>query len=253
MSQPAGWRETAATIMPAAVPAVMLPVFRYTVRRFGGRRGYQAGFAAYWALCWTLALAVAGRRRLVELWQVPGTAEPRHRPLYRGVLLLPPAGAIATELIPNARKAGTTAALAAVGIGVTNALAEEALWRGVPLAVFPDRKVRGWLWPSLGFIAWHLVPLSVRPHPRGRWPVLLGAGLIGLGYGWAAQETGSLLAVSIAHAATDSCGVRAARTIWLATDSGQKPRPFPAGRGNNRAGDRGAATRHDNGGGMRHR
>jgi len=156
---------------------------------------------------------------------------------WSGALLVPPAGAIATELIPNARKAGTTAALAAAGIGVTNALAEEALWRGVPLAVFPGRQVRGWLWPSLGFIAWHLVPLSVRPHPRGRWPVLLGAGLIGLGYGWAAQKTGSLLAVSMAHAATDSCGVRAARTIWLPSDSGQKPRPFPPWRENNRAGD----------------
>jgi len=237
MSQAATWRRTAAAVMPAAVPAAMLPVFRYAVRRFGDRRGYQAGFAAYWAVCWGVALAVAGRHRLVELWRAPGTAAQGQRPLVWSVLLVPPAGAIATELIPNARKAGTTAALASVGIGVTNALAEEALWRGVPLAIFPGRKIKGWLWPSLGFVAWHLVPLSVRPHPRGRWPVLLGAGLIGLGYGWAAQKTGSLLAVSMAHAATDSCGVRAARTIWLPSDSGQKPRPFPPWRENNRAGD----------------
>lgn len=207
------WRRAAAAAMPAAVPALMVPVFRYTVRRFGKRRGYQAGFGAYWALCWSLALAVAGRRRLVDLWRVPGPAA-RGRLLRWSVLLVPPAGAIAVELIPNARKAGPTAALTAVGIGVTNALAEEALWRGVPLAVFPDRKILGWLWPSLGFTAWHLVPLSVRPHPRGRWPVLLGAGLIGFGYGWAARESGSLAYVSLAHAATDSCGVRAARSAW---------------------------------------
>jgi len=215
ISPPSARRQVAAAVLPAAVPAVMLAVFRQAVRMFGDRRGYQAGFAAYWALCWGLALAVAGLPRLAGLWRTSGSPERHERRLFWSVLLLPPAGAITTELIPNARKAGATAALAAVGIGVTNAMAEEALWRGVPMAVFPGRKVLGWLWPSAGFIAWHLVPLSVRPHPRGRWPVLLGAGLIGLGYGWAAQMSGSLLAVSIAHAATDSCGVRAARTIWL--------------------------------------
>ncbi|MDQ0733039.1 CPBP family intramembrane glutamic endopeptidase [Arthrobacter sp. B1I2] len=222
MEASATWRRAAAAVMPAVVPALMVPVFRYTVRRFGKRRGYQAGFGAYWALCWGLALAVAGRRRLVDLWRVPGPA-PQGRLVMWSILLVPPAGAIATELIPNARKAGPTAALAAVGIGLTNALAEEALWRGVPLAVFPGRKILGWLWPSLGFTAWHLVPLAVRPHPRGRWPVLLGAGLIGVGYGWAAQRSGSLLYVSLAHAATDSCGVRAARNAWLPqAPAGQK-------------------------------
>ena len=49
------WRRTAATILPAARPALMLPVFRYTVRRFVERRGYQAGLAVYWALCWGLS------------------------------------------------------------------------------------------------------------------------------------------------------------------------------------------------------
>lgn len=215
ISRPSALRQLAAAVLPVAVPAVMLPVFRQAVRRFGERRGYQAGFAAYWTLCWGTALAVAGLPRLVELWRTPDGPATQRRGLFWGILLLPPAGAITTELIPNARKAGTTAVFAAIGIGVTNALAEEALWRGVPMVVFPRRKVLGWLWPALGFTAWHLVPLSIRPHPRGRWPVLLGAGLIGLGYGWAAQRSGSLLAVSIAHAATDSCGVRAARNIWL--------------------------------------
>lgn len=204
-----------AVLMPAAVPAVMLPVFRYTVRRFGNRRGYQAAFAAYWAMCWSLAATIAGRHRLVEiLREASGPARQPHTLLWL-ILLIPPVGAIATELVPNARKAGPGAAFAAVGIGVTNALAEEVLWRGVPLAVFPGRTGRGWLWPCLGLTVWHLIPLSIVPHPGGRWPVLLGAGLIGLGYGWVAQSTGSLLAVSIAHAATDSCGVRAARSIWL--------------------------------------
>lgn len=223
MRKPTAWRRVAATNLPAALPAVMMPVFKYTVRRFGDRRGYQAGFAVYWAACWGLAAAIAGPHRLVGLWRPASGPQPqpqrRPRALLWSVLIIPPAGAVATELIPNARKAGLPAALAAVGVGFTNAMAEEALWRGVPVAVFPGRKIRGWLWPSLWFTAWHLVPLSVRPHPRGRRPVLLGACLTGLGYGWAAQGSGSLLAVSIAHAATDSCGVLVARNVWLPTDN----------------------------------
>ncbi|MFJ6001250.1 CPBP family intramembrane glutamic endopeptidase [Arthrobacter sp. NPDC092385] len=215
MKKAATWRRAAATVVPAALPAVMLPVFRYTVRRFGQERGYQAGFAVYWALCWCLALPIAGNSRLVGLWRAGNGSPAQPAVLLWSVLVIPPAGAVATELIPNARKTSLPIALVAVGVGLTNALAEEVLWRGVPLAVFPGRRVLGWLWPSLCFTAWHLVPLSVRPHPHGRWPVLLGAGLIGLGYGWAAQRTRSLLAVSIAHAATDACGVRVARDVWL--------------------------------------
>jgi membrane protease YdiL (CAAX protease family) len=104
----------------------------------------------------------------------------------------------------------------AAGVGITNALAEEALWRGVPVVVFPDDRVRGWLWPAAGFTAWHLVPLMARPTSvRRRNEVLIGAGLIGVGYGWMAQQTHSLSLVAFAHALTDSSGVRPASTIWM--------------------------------------
>ena len=117
-------------------------------------------------------------------------------------------------MVPHARAAGPAAV--ATGIGITNALAEETLWRGVPAETFPDELLRGWLWPAVGFTAWHLVPLSTRKTtaPR-RASLLLGAAAIGLGYGWIAQRTQSLAAVTPAHAVTDSCGVRPARTIWL--------------------------------------
>ena len=81
---------------------------------------------------------------------------------------------------------------------------------------FPHDRVRGRLWPAAGFTAWHLVPLTARQtSPQRRVGILLGASAIGLGYGWIAQQTSSLPAVATAHALTDSCGVRRARTIWL--------------------------------------
>lgn len=202
-------------LLPLAVPLAMRPVFRAASRRFGPRRGYQAGFAVYWVLCWGAAGAIVGPRRLARLWQP--SRHGREPGAVRFVLALPPVGALATQWLPSVQAAGPAAVAVAAAVGVTNALAEEALWRGVPVAMFPEDVVRGWLWPAVGFTAWHLVPLSMQPGSkrRRRAQLLAGAALIGLGYGWVAQRTGSLTAVSACHAVTDSCGLRAARMVWL--------------------------------------
>jgi len=212
----ATWRRALATVMPAVMPLAMKAVFAASTRRLGAERGYQAGFAIYWGTCWTLAGVILGPRRVLELWRLPEQMLPTPRPLAAVVLLAPPLGALATEWLPHARAAGPGAVAVATGIGITNALAEETLWRGVPAETFPDELLRGWLWPAVGFTAWHLVPLSTRQTTAGRRASLLGgAAAIGLGYGWIAQRTQSLAAVTAAHAVSDSCGVRPARTIWL--------------------------------------
>jgi membrane protease YdiL (CAAX protease family) len=155
----------------------------------------------------------------MSLWRRTDQQLPTPRVVALAVLVTPPLGAVATEWLPNAGRAGPTAVAVAAGVGLTNAVAEDALWRGVPVTVFPDDPVRGWLWPAVGFTAWHLVPLTVRPtSPRRRIGVVAGAALIGLGQGWIAQRTGSLAVVSPAHVLTDACGVRPAESIWLGRD-----------------------------------
>ena len=195
----------------------MKAVFVTITRRLGADRGYQVAFALYWATCWGLADVILGPRRLLDLWRAPEQQVlPTPRSVAAVVLVAPPLGALTTELLPNVRPADPAAVAVAAGIGITNALAEETLWRGVPAATFPGDPLRGWLWPALGFTAWHLVPLSTRQTTaRRRAFVLGGAAAIGLGYGWIAHRTRSLVAVAPAHALTDSCGVRPARTIWL--------------------------------------
>ena len=120
------------------MPLAMNAVFRATTRRYGPERGYQAAFAIYWASCWALAGAVIGRRRLLELWRVPQQGLPPRGGLNAAVLVTPPLGGLATQWLPNARASGPAAVAAAVAVGTTNALAEEAFWRGVPVATFPD-------------------------------------------------------------------------------------------------------------------
>lgn len=202
--------------MPVAVPLLMRHVFRATTRRFGTERGYQAGFAVYWATCWAVAAVLIGPRTLRLLWRRPEDSLPSPRPAAAVALLAAPVGAVVTELVPHARAAGPAAIALAAGIGTTNALAEEALWRGVPIETFPDDPVRGWLVPAAGFALWHLVPMSTRPTtPRRRASVVAGAALIGLANGWIAHRTRSLAVVTTAHAVTDSCGVRATRSCWM--------------------------------------
>jgi membrane protease YdiL (CAAX protease family) len=206
----------ATAAVPILLPAAMHQVFRATHRRFGPRRGQQAGFAIYWATCWATAAALAGPRRLVGLWHHPDPLPPAPKSLAWAVLTVPPAGAIATQWIPHARTAGPRAVAVAAGVGVTNAIAEEALWRGAPVIVFPNDPVLGWLWPAVGFTLWHLVPLAASSASRGRkLQTLFGAALIGFGDGWLVWRTRSLVATSVAHAVTDACGVEPVRRIWL--------------------------------------
>jgi len=209
------WRRTVAAAMPALTPLVMKTAFDRLPQRYGKVPGYRRAMATYWLLCTALPLTIAGPRGLADLLTRPGRAMPAPRWLAAAGLVVPPAGALATELGPELRHANRRTVATAIIVGVTNAMAEELLWRGLPVAMFPDDPIRGWISPAVGFTLWHLAPLSVLPHRRGRFPILAGAAMIGTGAGWVAWSTRSLRSVLIPHAITDSCGIRAARTIWM--------------------------------------
>jgi len=213
---PQRWRRVAGTVLPVVMPVVMQGIFRAAADRFGRHRGYQAGFAAYWAACWAAAAVVAGPRRLADTFRPPQHPLPTPRPLAYAALAAPPVGAVISEFLPHARRAGAAAIGTSIFVGSTNALAEEAFWRAMPVAVFPDDPVRGWLWPAAWFTAWHLVPLTAAGAGRRRtFKLLTGAALIGVGYGWIAAKTGSVARVVGPHAVIDVSGVRTAKEFWL--------------------------------------
>ena len=202
------------TTVPVVVPLTMRLLFPALARRLGTRRGYLAGFALYWTGCYLLAIGLLGRRRVQALVRHPAQPLPSPRWLPAAALLIPPLGATGTELLPQLRTADPAVLATAATIASVNAAAEELLWHGLFVATFPDDPVRGWLWPAVGFTAWHLAPLSVRPYRHGTLAFLAPAGLIGAGYGWVAWRTGSLRLTLPAHIATDASGLRAAR-FWL--------------------------------------
>jgi hypothetical protein len=216
-SAPQGRRRVSralVTTVPVVVPLTMRLLFPALARRLGTRRGYLAGFALYWAGCYLLTIGLLGRHQVQALLRQPARQLPSPRWLPAAALLGPPVGAAGTELLPQLRTADPAVLAAAVTIASVNAVAEELLWHGLFVATFPEDPVRGWLWPAVGFTAWHLAPLSVRPYRHGPLAFLVPAGLIGAGYGWVAWRTGSLRLTLPAHIATDASGLRAAR-FWL--------------------------------------
>jgi hypothetical protein len=75
--------------VPLVVPVGMRVLFGVLTRRLGARRGYLTGFAVYWSGCYLVPLALLGRRRVWALL----------------ALLIPPLGAVGTELLPTLRQA----------------------------------------------------------------------------------------------------------------------------------------------------
>jgi hypothetical protein len=95
-----------------------------------------------------------------------------------------------------------------MGVSLVNTLAEELLWRGVYISLWPDNPWLGWVWPALGFGAWHLAPQVI--HPAAMSPAIFVAASVALGlsWGWVAWRSGSLRWVSVSHLLTDGSGLR---------------------------------------------
>ena len=155
------------TAVPIVVPVGMRALFPVLARRLGTRRGHLTGFAVYWTVCYLLPLGLLGRTRVRALLRQPARPLPSPRWLAAAALLVPPLGAAGSELAPELGNADPAVVATAAGVAVVNAAGEELLWRGLFVATFPDDPVRGWLWPAVGFTAWHLAPLAVLP-PRRR-------------------------------------------------------------------------------------
>jgi len=201
-------RRLVAIALPIVLPAAMCATFAVTRDRFGDHMGYLAGFGAYWATCAGTALSLLGRADARRSFRA---TRPRlARPVALGAVLLlwPPVGAIATRFLPEVGAADLTMIVTIAGVGVVNAVLEELLWRGVYIELWPDDPWLGWVWPALGFGAWHLAPQIIHPSSMGSITYAISATLLGLSWGWVAWRTKSLRYVGLSHALTDGSGIR---------------------------------------------
>ena len=197
-----------ALALPVAMPIAMTATFVATKAVFGDKGGYLAGFGVYWAACAGLSVGLLGRRRVRDLFR---DVRPRlGKPALVGAVLLlwPPLGAIATRFIPELADSSPAMIVTIAGVALANATLEELLWRGVYITYWPRNPWLGWVWPAIGFGAWHVAPQVIHPSSMGPVGYAVAATALGLSWGWVAWRTGSLRWVSVSHVLTDGSGLR---------------------------------------------
>jgi len=201
-----GWRRTMVDALPVLVPGSMTVTFALLRARMAPQRAYNVGFAVYWAGCLALPLLVLGPGRT---WRL--LAGGRRATASEGVLMAVPAlGGFTTAFWPNRRRVDLPVASVMIGTAVVNAVGEELLWRGLPLAVHGDEPLPGCAWPLVGFAGWHLAPQLILVSERGRWQFVAGAAAVGLGSAVTAWRARGLRSTLLPHMLTDACGVVAA-------------------------------------------
>ncbi len=202
-------RRAAALAAPVAIPVVMAAVFKVAGDRLGAHAGYLAGFGVYWGACAVLSVGILGRHRVAGLFGGSRHRFGRSAAVGAAALLLwPVAGAVATRLVPELGGATPVILATAVGVAVVNAACEEVLWRGVYISLWPTNPWLGWVWPAVGFGAWHLAPQVIHPSSLGPVAYVVAATALGLSWGWVAWRSGSLRWVAVSHVLTDGSGIR---------------------------------------------
>lgn len=201
-------RRAVAIALPVAVPIAMTAVFTASRDRLGDHLGYVAGFGIYWGACAALTYGILGRDRVRALFRDRRPRVPRPTPLGVTLLAWPVAGAVATVAIPSLATATPVMVVTALSVAVVNALTEELLWRGVYISLWPANPWLGWIWPALGFGAWHVAPQVIHASPMGTFVYVAAATVLGLSWGFVAWRTGTLRWTSLSHVLTDGSGIR---------------------------------------------
>ncbi len=203
-------RRALALTLPVVMPLAMTAMFRVARHRLGDRRGYVVGFATYWLACAGLSVSLLGRTRIRQLFRNSQRGR-LSGAVPIALLLWPPLGAVGTRLVPELRLATPTTVATSIGVAAANATLEELLWRGVYITLWPTNPWLGWLWPAIGFGAWHVAPQVIHASPMGRGVYGGAATALGLSWGWVAWRGRSLRWVSISHVITDGSGLTNAR------------------------------------------
>jgi len=191
-------------IVALLIPFLLIPstafVFVTGSQSIGPQAGYILGFIFYWIVwCFLVPILMLGASSTASLFQE------KHRLFQRSNLL--PAALLVVILVitvvmyPPSRlaSASTGLLLIAIPVAVINGIAEEVLWRGVYVSMYPNSIPLAVMYPSLGFALWHIAPQLVLPAESGIWSLVISTFFLGISYGWIAFRTRSVRWPVIAH------------------------------------------------------
>jgi membrane protease YdiL (CAAX protease family) len=189
----------------------MWTAFVNLTQLFGMQLGYLFSFIIYWIL-WCFLFPLFSLKSFKALFSLFKSVKPRfgNKPdITLFLISWPVAVALIFAFVPRLHNLTISILIVSVLIGFVNGFAEEILWRGVYITLFPNNIWFKYIYPSVFFTLWHLCPISVVPskYAGGIYSFLLAALLYGLSWGYYARKTGSIRWSSIMHSINDSLGL----------------------------------------------
>lgn len=187
-------RQRRAIVAMPLLAASLTLLYRLLARRVGNRRTWYVGFLFYWLFwCLLFPLHLLGTNRVRRLFS---GARPDRRSW--AIITLPPALALLQRFFQEKPQRSRQERAALMISALLNGTLEELLWRGLPLALFPDRPWWRAGWPTLWFALWHYAPGSVSPH-TSTGGLMAGAGFLGAAYSVVVQQTGGIRWTALSH------------------------------------------------------
>jgi hypothetical protein len=205
-------KRLALILLPVVLLGSTYLVFQKLVAAFGLKLGYLTGFLFYWIVwCFLFSWWLLGADRMLQLFRdVPNWLG---RPAWLGALfLVVPLALGYGYAFPRAiREADAVIIVLSLVIAIVNGTLEELLWRGAYVSVFPNSRFLATVYPAVGFAVWHFAPQSVVPNtaPGGAVSLVVVAALVGAMWAWVANQTGSILWVTLSHVLFDFSGLGA--------------------------------------------
>ncbi len=201
--------QIALLLLPPTLILSTYGVFKWMGGRYPARRAYLIGFLFYWiGWCVFLPLILIGGDGVRALFT---PADPLFgEPAVIGISSVVLPAVIApffTGMLKRRREVTLTVLIASLLFALINGIAEELLWRGTYVTVFPQNWVFGFLYPSLAFGLWHLSPQVIYPAQGGALKFALSAVFLGFAFGWIAFSTSSILLAVISHIVLDLAGL----------------------------------------------
>ncbi len=206
-------------ILPLVLIGIMLAAYKGFHNLFGFPLGYLMAFTLYWVFwCFLVPVLFLGGVRAVFRLFIPAYSLWNISPITHLFLWWPLLFPLLFIFLPRIRRAGFGVLLLSLVLGIINGIVEEILWRGLFLDYFPGNLIWGIVYPSIMFGVWHICPQSILENklPGGVFSFILYSILLGLTYGFAAGQTGSIFWPAVSHILHDTLGLGGfTYSVWL--------------------------------------
>jgi membrane protease YdiL (CAAX protease family) len=165
-------------------------------------------------------LVLGGPRGVLELFHAGTARFAKLGTKTQALLWWPLIAPLGVLLSPYSKLPSANLPIIAVSLilGLVIGVTEELLWRGVYARLFPSSIWLNTIYPTIGFAAWHIAPLSILPtrFPGAPASFLIYCVLLGLSYAYSARTTGSIRWCTVSHCIHDALGLGGfAYALWF--------------------------------------